>query len=220
MSLGQRVIDYIETRRQRNLYGQPGPIGEFYRAGGNQLLYDLPVETGGLIIDAGGYEGDWSAGMIARYGCKAEIYEAVPAFANNCANRFRHNRLVSVHPLALGNGDKTVNFNLHDSGTSSHREGGETVSVQMIDVARIFECLLTQRVQCLKLNIEGGEYDVLERLIQCDYLDRCESLLIQFHRQPEGYQGRYDVITKKLSHAHRRAWGYDMVWELWLLRAS
>ncbi|MSU56528.1 MAG: hypothetical protein EXS51_04475 [Candidatus Taylorbacteria bacterium] len=88
MSLGQKIIDAIERRRDSQRKKQLGAVGQFWRDGGNELLYDLPVKTGTLIIDAGGYHGDWSAGMISRYGCRSQIYEPVPEFFEHCKNYF------------------------------------------------------------------------------------------------------------------------------------
>ncbi len=39
MSLGQELIDAIEKRRDRQRKNQPGAVGQFWRDGGNQLLY-------------------------------------------------------------------------------------------------------------------------------------------------------------------------------------
>ena len=90
MSLGQKIIDVIESRRDRQRKSQPGAVGQFWRDGGNALLYDLPVTTGSLVIDAGGYEGEWSAGMISRYGCRSQVFEPVPAFFEHCQTYFKN----------------------------------------------------------------------------------------------------------------------------------
>jgi hypothetical protein len=45
-------------------------------------------------------------------------------------------------------------------------------------------------VACLKLEIEGGEYGVLERLLDTGEIVRCRSLLVQFHGQPQEWRER------------------------------
>jgi len=220
MSLGEIVISLIEMRRQRKLLTLTGPMGDFYRAGGNKLLYDLPVRTGGLIIDGGGYEGEWSAGMMKRYGCQCEIYEAIPSYAQQCADYFSHNELVKIHPQALGNTERRTSFTLLDNGTSEYRRGGSEIDVQVLDIASVFADLKQTQICCLKLNIEGGEYDVLERMIQLDLLKCCDSLLIQFHRQPEDYKARFQNISEKLRQSHECIWRYEYVWEKWQLKTN
>jgi hypothetical protein len=46
-------------------------------------------------------------------------------------------------------------------------------------------------IGCLKLNIEGGEYEVLEALINRGEIGSFRCLLIQFHRQPVGFLRRH-----------------------------
>jgi FkbM family methyltransferase len=217
MTLGQKVIDVIENRRDKQRKRQLGPEGEFWRNGGNNLLYDLPVTTGSLVIDAGGYQGEWTAGMIARYGCKSHIYEPVPAFYEHCKDFFKNNSLVQVHEAALGASDRKTIFNLLDNGTSEHRvsDSAPHFEAEVIDVSRIFREQSTH-IACFKLNIEGGEYEVLERLIETDVVARCESFLIQFHRQPNDYNERYGRIFSELNKTHKLSWCYEMVWEKWI----
>lgn len=218
MSLGQRIIQAIERRRERNRKSHPGAIGQFWRDGGNQLLFDLPVSTRSLIIDAGGYKGAWTAEMITRYGCKSEVYEPVPAFADHCRGYFKNNKLVRVHTAALGASNRKTKFILCDNGTSEFRRAGaaQQIETKVVDVARVFDDFAGIRVACLKLNIEGGEYEVLERMLETNNIVLCDSLLIQFHLQPEGYEERYQLIVTALQKTHIQSWCYEMVWEKWV----
>jgi FkbM family methyltransferase len=217
MSLGQKIIDIIESRRDRQRKSQPGAVGQFWRDGGNTLLYDLPVTTGSLVIDAGGYEGEWSAGMISRYGCRSQVFEPVPAFFEHCQNHFKNNNLVQIHKAALGGSDRKTTLNVLDNGTSEYRVGNNAqyIEADVIDVTRIFSEVGT-RVACFKLNIEGGEYEVLERMLETNNIALCDSLLIQFHRQPEGYEARYKNIVAALHKTHTQSWCYEMVWDKWV----
>lgn len=221
MSLGQTIIDTIERHRDSQRKKQPGAVGQFWRDGGSKLIYDLPVETGALIIDAGGYQGDWSAGMISRYGCRSQIFEPVPEFFEHCQTYFINNTLVQVTKAALGGSDRKTTFNLLDNGTSEYRNDNHALSFEsdVIDIAKIFADTST-RVACLKLNIEGGEYEVLERMIETNHFSQCDSLLIQFHRQPDGYEARYKSIIAALHNTHTQSWCYEMVWEKWVRNGS
>lgn len=217
MGIGQKIVDAVEKYRDKKRRSQSGPIGQFWRDGGNILLYDLPVTTGSLVIDAGGYEGEWSAGMISRYGCTSQIFEPVPAFFEHCQKYFKHNSLVKVHQAALGGSDRKTTFSFSDNGTSEYLDGDESKAVEadVIDIVKIFT-ETGVRVACFKLNIEGGEYEVLERMIETHKVVSCDSLLIQFHRQPEGYNERYKKIVEELQKTHVRSWCYEMVWEKWV----
>jgi FkbM family methyltransferase len=222
MSLGKRIINAIEARRERLRKSAPGPHGDFYRNGGNDLLYDLPVSTGSLVIDAGGYEGEWSAKMIARYGCRSIIYEPFPRYADHCKRLYASNTMVRVHASALGGSARTAKFSFAANGTSEFRDTKdvEIVDAPVDDISRVLEALENEPVACLKLNIEGGEYEVLERLLSTHQITRCNSLLIQFHTQPDDWEPRMKIITKQLQITHVRDWSYPMVWEKWVRKAN
>ena len=228
--LGGRIITLIQDRVERKRLAADGPIGEFYRAGGNNLLYvDLPLTQEDLVIDAGGYRGEWTAGMLTRYGCRSELFEPVPAFAAHCRALYQHNDRVRVHQAALGGSNRTTQFSLADNGTSEFRGAAVSEGFQA-EVQAVSNLLSTldaeQRIQpgpgavgVLKLNIEGGEYEVLESLLETGDIVRMRCLLIQFHRQPEGWESRYQRIVADLRHTHDHVWTYPMVWEKWLLRS-
>ena len=218
MDIGQKIINFFEKRKKRKLKTQPGPLGHFFTNGGNQLLFDVPVKSESLIIDAGGYKGEWSSEMISRYGCKSEIFEPVPEFYDHCENYFNINNLVKIHKFALGCADRKTIFNLSDNGTSEHIDSGKSKSIEInvLDVSKLFDRLGNKQIACFKLNIEGAEYDVLERIISTNNLEKCDSFLIQFHKQPLDYQPRYLKIQQYLEKTHNLIWGYDMVWEKWV----
>lgn len=220
MSWGERIIRIIEDRRERKRKQSAGSLGDFYRAGGNDLLYaELPVSDADLVIDAGGYRGEWTAGMLTRYGCHSLIFEPVPKFAAHCSELFASNHRVQVEEAALGGESRRTSFSLSDNGTSEFLSTPQDAfTAEVHDVIAVLAGLETPTVACLKLNIEGGEYEVLERLLDTGEIKSCRSLLIQFHRQPDDWQQRYDRIVEKLNDTHEREWGYAMVWEKWCLR--
>lgn len=220
MGLGERIIQAIERRRDRKQKAASGPHGDFFRSGGNELLYDVPVSTGDLVIDAGGYEGEWSARMIAKYGCQVEIFEPVPHFAEFCRKFFEKNSMVRVHAVALGGAARVAQFNLAANGTSEFTslEDVNVFEAAVVDVLTVLDGLNGNTVGCLKLNIEGGEYEVLERLIEENRMGDFRCLLVQFHHAPADWERRREAILVKLQRTHRLEWGFPMVWEKWVIR--
>lgn len=225
MGISERIVDAIERRWARNRKRIPGPLGDFYRNGGNDQLYDLPVSTGDLIIDAGGYKGEWTAKMMVHYGIRSEVFEPVLAYADHCKRLFTRNSYIRVHTSALGGASRITTFSLASTGTSEFLanrpcEGGKKFDAAVLDIDEFLKTLDDQPVACLKLNIEGGEYEVLERLLDTHQITRFKSLLIQFHRQPEGWEARRDLIIERLRATHDQEWCYLMVWEKWVKREN
>lgn len=218
MSLGVRVIAAIERRRLRKQKQLSGPLGDFYRNGGGRLLYELPIATNDLVIDAGGFQGEWTSKMLVKYGCRSEIFEPIPAYSENLQRMFRDNRMVRVHSAAIGGYARITNFSMESDGsTEFHSKGGsDSIEVEVNDICTFIESIDEESVACFKLNIEGGEYEVLERIIDTGQVSLFKSLLIQFHRQPDGWKERYNNLTSRLSETHKIDWCYPMVWEKWV----
>lgn len=166
--------------------------------------------------------------MLTRYGCHSELFEPVPAFAEQCHLRYQHNARVCVHQTALGGSNRTMHFSLAENGTAELR-GPADVTQFEAHVQVISDVLSTlnaaQRIPpgadavgVLKLNIEGGEYETLESLLSTNDVTCMRCLLIQTHRQPADYDQRYRLIVEVFHATLLRVWGFPMVWEKRMLR--
>lgn len=217
MAIGQKIIQFIENKRNSNLLNLSGPIGDFYRSGGNSKLYEVFVDDKDIVLDIGGYMGEWTEKMVIKYGCKSVIYEPIPKFANICTDKFKFNSNISVVYAAVGGSTRKTFFSLADNGTSEFVNSKEDkIEADVVDIFEIIE-KINCGIGCLKMNIEGGEYELLERLISTGSIKKIKSILIQFHRQPENYENRYRSITDKLNITHKCIWSHYMVWECWML---
>jgi FkbM family methyltransferase len=219
MSILQKIIEKIESRRNKKRLALPGPEGDFWRQGGNEILFNkLPVKTGSVVIDAGAYRGEWSAGMIMRYGCRVIMFEPIPKYSDDLKLFYSKNSNVKVINAALGSKDEITYISSQQDSSSIYKsfKDSQSVKVSVVDVARQFLELQLDDISCLKLNIEGSEYGVLERLMEKGLINPCLSILIQFHRYPSGYEERYKKITENLMITHVLQWKYSYVWELWI----
>ena len=67
----------------------------------------------------------------------------------------------------------------------------------------------------VKVNIEGGEFELLDRMYEVGLLAKTRTVLVQFHEfGPDAYRARRR-IRRHLSERHRETWGYPWVWERW-----
>ena len=75
-------------------------------------------------------------------------------------------------------------------------------------------------VKLMKLNIEGGEYDILEYLIKTGNITRFENLQIQFHDIPEiNGEQRMIKIQNELQKTHELEWAYrPFIHESWKIK--
>src|SRR5207302_7548239 len=118
------------------------------------------ADSNSLVLDAGGYHGDWTAEILVRFGCRSLVFEPVPDHADFIAGRFRRNSRVTVVAAALGNSDRQLTLHLLGDSSSAYRTGGSALAAPMKDVARVFDEWKIEDLACAKINNEGGEYDL------------------------------------------------------------
>ena len=198
---------------------QPGAHGAFHRAGGSsQLTNGLPLSSDDIVIDAGAYEGGWSNEILWRYGSRVILFEPVPAFAADLRRKYGSNGRVEVLEAALGGESGRAQISLQADGSSLYGASSAGPVVDVVDIAAFLDERLPNGAACLKLNIEGGEYDVLERLLDGGRTGKLRVILIQFHRIAADSEERRSRIQKLLSETHSLQFDYPFVWECWVRR--
>jgi FkbM family methyltransferase len=157
--------------------------GEF-----DPVAYLLPRDYDGVIIDAGGYIGT-AALALARLFPKARILTVEPSQANfsllvqNVAN---HPRIEPVYGALVADAAKTVTLRNRGTGewgftavavpddNPRARDLHETPAFRLADLVAD-----VRDIGLLKLDIEGGELDLLNR--DRDTLDLIPNIFIELH---------------------------------------
>lgn len=181
------------------------------------LRSEYPLDADSLILDVGGYEGSWTSEMFSRYLCKVEIFEPVEQFAEALTHRFARNPAVTVHAFGLGPRDETTTIHIAGDASSTLASSVNAPSEPAVirDIAGYFTERGFGRIDLIKVNIEGAEYGLLDRLLDCGLVGRIRYLQVQFHEHVPDAVARRDEIRKRLSATHSLMWDYPFVWESW-----
>ena len=67
----------------------------------------------------------------------------------------------------------------------------------------------------MKINIEGGEYPLLESISDAGMLNSVDNFQIQFHDFVDDAVARRAAVLESLSQTHECTWCYEFVWENW-----
>jgi FkbM family methyltransferase len=181
------------------------------------LLYDVPLRPGDVVLDVGAYRGEWAEGMLARHRCRLYAFEPDPTSFPHLVERLRGHAGAVPCEYGLGGADREAELALAAFGSSVFGADGAFGSrtVRIRDVAAVFDELGLERVDLLKINIEGGEFDLLDRLLGTPWIDRVRLLMVQFHEwHPHAHRRRW-AIRRALRRTHREVWCYSWIWELW-----
>lgn len=75
-------------------------------------------------------------------------------------------------------------------------------------------------IALMKINIEGAEYDLLDRLIKSGNLHKFKYLQIQFHDFAPDALSRPAKIVSQILESHECTASFPMVWEFFRLKTD
>jgi FkbM family methyltransferase len=213
-AMTNRMFERIRNRKQRRAYREV--LARWNADGGDarfRFAYDLMPDS--VVLDVGGYEGQWSSDLYARQRCRIHIFEPVRRFAESIDERFSRNPDIQVHAFALGKETRTQSLSLAGASSSTHKSRHDKEDVEFRDVKEWFDEAAPGEIALMKINIEGGEYELLERMLDTNLVKLVSALQIQFHYFVENAEARMTAIQERLAATHRPAWQYRYIWENW-----
>lgn len=191
----------------------------FATNGDNTLRLDYNLNESSIVFDLGGYHGNWTADIFCKYGCFVYVFEPAKKFADIIKCRFSNNKKIFVNQFGLSNSNTTANLSLGDDSSSTFsQENGKTEEIKLVDAMEFFKKNSISRIDLMKINIEGGEYDLLEYLIKTGYIKNIKNIQVQFHDFVPKAQERMKEIQKNLEKTHLITYQYKFVWENWQLK--
>lgn len=181
-----------------------------------RLNYALNKES--LVFDLGGYEGQWSSDIFSKYQCNIWIFEPFQKYAQNIIKRFEQNEKIKVFEFGLGERDNTLKIFVNDDATSTFRKSGEGYDIKLISAADFINSKGVKYIDLMKINIEGGEYELLESLIDKGFINNIGNIQVQFHDFVPNAKERMQKIQSSLMKTHKITYEYEFVWENWALK--
>ena len=130
---------------------------------------DRLVTKGAVVMDCGANQGIYACAFGALVGPRGRVYAFEPqAYAAQALSRniklngFAH---VSVEQVAISNANGTAMLDVSSGpvfGSILRNVGGsETISVPTLSLTSFAECVDLRRLDLIKMDIEGAEYDAL-----------------------------------------------------------
>ena len=185
-----------------------------------RLLFDYDLNQDSLVLDVGGYKGQWASDLFSRYQCHIIVFEPVKQFAEKIKERFARNEKIEVYPYGLGSSNRKEFMGICEDGSSIFHNYKITQEIELVDIVQWLDKQNIESIQLMKINIEGGEYELLERLIDSGLIKIIDNILVQFHRLSKELSSRtrMERIQKHLKETHRPIYQYRFVWESWTIK--
>lgn len=217
--IGYRAIELAQSLD--NIHKYPKREHERYLG---EDPYDMkrvtyPLTNDSFVIDIGGLTGDWASRIYCLYSCKIHIYEPHPVFFYQAKLNFATNPNVKVFGYGLSNeyGNIPLYGDAHASSLYPNFSG-KVYNVNIESASKEFNKQYKDtKIDLLKLNVEGAEYEILPDLITNYDMQNITDIQIQFHNHVDDHQEKRNKIRELLSKTHYCSWNYDWIFENWTL---
>lgn len=165
------------------------PSTEFHgSAYGGWAILAHSLTADARVVSAGvGKDASFDLSLIRKYGCVVHAYDPTPIAVQWVAENVRDTRFV-LHPFALSDSDGVLELyppkNPEGDSASCVRyeyTAAIPIKVPALSLRSILQELNFDRVDVLKLDIEGAEYRVIHQALADGALDRVGQFLVEFH---------------------------------------
>ncbi len=199
-------------------YESLSPIEQFATVGYNSRLYQgFTIDKNQVVVVLGGYLGTSITEWRRKFDCQVVSFEPIPEFAEKLRLDFAVDQNVLIEEFAVGAHEGTLELGIEGEATGRFSKSLEKLRVSSKDISEVIR-EYRDRIKVLEMNIEGGEYENLERLIQADLISAVPTFLIQFHRYSLHDELRRAQIRIELEKTHSCVFEFPWVWERWDLK--
>ncbi len=213
----RRLRTFYRVRVKRDPFAIA--LQRWYRDRGDEMLrLDYPLGPDSLVLDVGGYTGEWAARIHGRYGCRVDVFEPVPEFCARIRTRFAGNAAVRVFEYGLSDSETTLPMSVAADGSSVYQKGARRIEVRLRDIADFVREQNIGEIDLIKINIEGGEYALLRRMLDTGIAGRCRDIQVQFHNFFLDAERLRDELRERLARTHELTYDYYFIWENWRRR--
>ena len=171
--------------------------------------YDLTPDS--TVIDVGAHMGSFSKAISERYHCNVIAFEPIAEFYQKAHSALERFPKVFIHHSGLGAKSRFENYHKQGDSTGMFAGSHDIEHCPVVSIDAAIHGLLV--VDLLKLNCEGGEYEILEHILSTGIAARFKNIQVQFHTVVYDWENRYRTIRDGLLKTHHLTFDAPMVWE-------
>jgi len=172
------------------------------------------LSAGSVIVDIGlGEDISFSESLMKKYGCNVYGFDPTPRSIDYVRKRMAPTFSLFELGVAATGGEATFylpNNTAHVSGSlfSSSHVGQREITVPLIGIADVPALIGTDKIDLLKLDIEGAEFDLLDAPEFGKVVAHANQICIEFHhRWPEFGKAKTVRAVKRLEEM-----GFSVAW--------
>ena len=208
------ILFWKSNKRKRDLIRWRASRGDEF------LRYAYPLSNDSIVFDVGGFKGDFTYKILQHFGSVVHYFEPLEKYYSFASRRFSGINNVYLNNYGLSASSRQAKFvdlglgsKINPEGTLSTEESVELVS--FLDYCSTNNIV---SISLLKINIEGGEYELLRSIIDSGFINNIMYLQIQFHDFVDNASDSRDRLRECLKKTHVCHYNFDFIWESWRLK--
>lgn len=193
-------------------------INDWYKEKGDlTYMLDFPINANSIVVDIGTYVGIWAQRMSERHSCLLTGFEPVKKFYDKAVERLRGHRNVKIFNFGLAKESGTIGVGVKEDSSGIWTDAPKE-PCQFKNVSEVVKEM--PPIDVMGMNVEGSEYDLLEKLLKDRLMSRIKFLVVQFHDVKDVFVtenvpgARLAGIRDGLSMTHDLKWQFS-VCECW-----
>lgn len=184
-----------------------------------QDRYEYPLTPESVVLDVGGYEGNYARLIAEKYGCRVIVLEPVLPFFEKCLATLAGVPNVEVYNIGLAGERRSDTMRIKGDSTGLFADSGAPIDVELFTLKQVLGNYCGGAVELLKLNCEGSEGEILEKAIEDGSVLRCGNIQVQPHLVMPNAEKRWPAIQRALAKTHELTWCAPWCWENWRLKS-
>ncbi len=187
--------------------------------GDQTLRLDYDLNENSVVFDIGGYKGEFAGDIFCKYNATIYVFEPIASFFKIIQKKFITNPKVKIYQFGLAGKDEELQISMSDNSSSVFLKTEDSETIQLKSIVHFIQENTISSVDLIKINIEGGEYELLESLFENNLITVFKNIQVQFHDflLDDGKE-RMNKIQENLSKTHQLTYQYEFVWENWELK--
>lgn len=206
------LINLFSLKKQNRAYAL-----WLLQKGDKTLRLDYSLSQDSIVFDLGGYKGDFANDIYQRYGSFVYIFEPVKEYFEQILNRFDGNKKIKIYNYGLGSQDREEKIYIAgDSSSTIIKKADSAEDIAIIKAESVFTEI--DKIDLMKINIEGGEYELMYYILEENLQTKVVNFQIQFHSFVKDSKEMRAEIRNMLSATHYLTYDYEFIWENWKLK--
>lgn len=177
--------------------------------------YDLNENS--VVLDLGFYKGQFSNFIYNFYKSNIYAYEGVPSVYEKYKKNIINNEKINLFNYGLSNRNYETKISFNEDASSIYQINDKNFEIiKLFDFKDEVLKLNIKNIDLIKINIEGGEYDLFDSIFKNNLIDMINVISVQFHAYTELDIQKRGHIQSKLKDSHNLLFNYEWIWEAWI----